>query len=254
MSDIYKVIGIWDSHYPWNINLDPFLEYAKDQKPNEFIFGGDNWSLDVISHWNDQDFKNVGFDNVRRKLHEEADGFNDQLDKIVKIMGKAKITYIMGNHEDWISQFSEKYPQMDDLSMESMTHLRKRGFNVIPFEPSKVFYKIGKLYICHGHQFGSEYTAKQAVVRCHHSVAFGHHHSEIMWVDFSDVNAYEKHRGIQIPCYCHRAPGYGKGRPNRWTNGFLWANFKKSGNFSANVQSVNPKNGSFITQDGVEYE
>jgi len=246
---ITKILGLWDSHFPHEIPLNPLCQFAKEYIPNIFILGGDNWSLDIISHWNDADFKNIGFDNIKQQLLHEAQEFKSQLDNFRHYMPKATFIYIVGNHEDWLRQFSAKYPQMNDLSLESLLDLKKRNIKLIPFSGT---YSIGKLNFKHGHEFTSENTPKQAVARCHHPIVFGHHHGHAVWTDFSDLNDKEKHIGILVPCYCHRAPDYIKGRPNRWTNGFFVGNVKPSGNFSASVQLVDYK-GEFITQLGKEY-
>jgi len=249
MKNIRKILAIFDSHYPININLSPFLKYAKEYKPDEFILGGDNWSLDIISRWNDSDFKNVGFDNIQKKLKAEAIGFGEQLKQFRAAMPKANFTYITGNHEDWLKQFTHKYPQMNDLSLSTLLPLKKLRIKLIPFGN---FYKVGKIYFKHGHEFGTSNQPKQAVERSHHSIVFGHHHTLKMWTDYSDVVAEERHIGVLVPCYCTRAPDYQKGRPNAWLNGFFYATMKPSGKYCLGVQNVSPK-GEFITQEGKEY-
>jgi len=246
---ILKVAGIWDFHYPQNIPYDALLKYMQVWKPQQFILGGDIWSLDCISHWNDADFKNVGFDTVRATLHAEATGLRCVLDAFARAMPAARFTYIVGNHEHWIQDFTQKYPQMDDLSLDSLLGLRKRRVTIIPFGKT---YQIGKLFFKHGHEYGSDNPAKQAVIRGHHSVVFGHHHSYKVWTDFSDLVEDERHVGILVPCFCKRAPDYQKGRPNAWVNGFFYANIKPNGNYCAGVQNVSPR-GNFILQSGVEY-
>lgn len=250
MDKIHKVIGLFDSHYPDNIPMHSLLSYCKDHKPDVFLLGGDNWGLDIISHWNDANFKNIGFDNVKKQLKLEAEGFNQQLDDFQKVMPHAKIVYLVGNHEDWLTQFANKYPQMDDLSLGSLLNLKKRKVELIKFGKS---YQIGKMYFVHGHQYTSENPPKQAVMRSHHTIILGHHHTYKVWTDYSDIVESDRYTGISVPCYCTRSPEYAKGRPNAWINGFFWANTKKSGKFSCGVQIVSPQ-GKFITQAGKEYE
>lgn len=98
-TDSIKVAALFDSHYPYNINIRPFLNFLRDYQPDVFIFGGDNWSLDCISHWNEQDFRNIGFNNVLAKFNDEAQGFKDHVLSIREATPHAKMVYIMGNHE-----------------------------------------------------------------------------------------------------------------------------------------------------------
>lgn len=250
MKNIKKVLAIYDSHYPDNLNFTPFFNFAKDYRPDEFVLGGDNWSLDIISHWNDADFKNIGFDNIQRKLKEEASGFTKQLEDFRLAMSKANFTYIVGNHEHWLKEFTQKYPQMNDLSLQSLLPLKKLKVRLIPFGG---YYQIGKIYFKHGHEYGTENPAKQAVTRAHHTMVIGHHHSYKVWTEYSDVVAEERHVGVLVPCYCHRAPDYQKGRPNAWLNGFFYATVKPSGKYCLGIQNVSPK-GEFIDQSGKEWD
>lgn len=248
-TDAIKVAALFDSHYPYNINIRPFLNFLKDYQPDIFIFGGDNWSLDCISHWNEQDFRNIGFDNVLEAYRKEREGFRAHVKEIVEACGEnCRFVYIHGNHEAWITQFCEKFPQVERQTIEDIL----KDFR-IEFIPQGGMYKIGKLNFAHGDQFGSQNPAKQAVERCHASVVFGHHHVFKVWPGFSMVSDEEKYLGIQVPCFTGRAPKYGKGMPNAWQNGFFTATIKKSGNFSPHIWLVSPK-GHFIDPYGKEYE
>ncbi len=241
-----RLIGLFDSHYPHTIDIRPLLKYLKARPPQHFILGGDNLSLDCISHWNDENFKNIGFNNIRETLREEIAGFRDQLVQFREVMPKTEITWILGNHEAWMDQFCKKYPQMSDMSLRSFVNVEPLGVKIIP---QGRYFKVGKLYLCHGDQFGTENPAKQALLRTHKSIAMGHHHNQIMWSDFSDIDAKEKHIGIVVPCYAGLAPGYGKGRPNRWINGFLEAPIMDNGYFFPFIQHVK-QDGTFVSQDG----
>jgi len=247
---IQKIDGLWDSHHPHEISMTPLLDYLKDRKPNIFIFGGDNWSMDIISHWNSASFRLKGITNVMRALKKEAASMNNVLDMFREACGSQCVFYyIVGNHEVWLDRFKQDYPQVEDISLSTFLNLKKRSFKVVPFGGTL---KLGKLYCKHGHEFGGSNPAKQAVERSKHSIVFGHHHTLKMWQDYSWLEASDKHVGIQVPCYCKLNPDYGRGSPNAWTNGFFWANMKKSGRFCAGVQNVSPE-GRFITQEGREY-
>lgn len=245
-----RLIGLFDSHYPHTIPLSPLVKYLTKRPPDIFVLGGDNLSFDCISHWNDENFKNIGFHNIRKSLNDDIDGFKEQLRLFRKAMPKTKFVWIIGNHEDWLRQFSTKYSQMRDMSLKTLVDTESFGIEIIPQGKT---YKAGKLYLCHGDQFGTENPAKQALLRTHKSVAMGHHHNQIMWSDFSDFDSKEKHIGIVVPCYAGLSPGYGNGRPNRWVNGFLDVSIKDGGYFFPFIQHVR-QDGTFITQDGTHWK
>lgn len=93
-------------------------------------------------------------------------------------------------------------------------------WEVIPQgEPSK----FGKhLLFVHGDQIkGGEHIAKAAVVTWETNIRFGHHHSFQVYTKKSPKDM-TGHTGISVPCLCRKGPGYGKGAPNKWVQGFLW--------------------------------
>ena len=215
-----------------------------------FIWGGDNWSLDVISHHESDSFKMVGWDNVSHRFQLEKENFQDHLRRFKDVMPKAKFVYLIGNHEVWIERFCIDYPQLEKPNLSGIITEALPGCEIVP---QGGFHKIGHINFCHGDNFGTANPAKQAVERCKQTVVFGHHHSFKVWSDFSMVNDLHKYLGIQVPCYTGRAPEYGKNRPNAWITGFFKAIIKRaSGNFTPYVVPVSPK-GHFLTLDGREY-
>ena len=159
-----RLVGLFDSHYPHTINIKPLLSYLKHSPPDEFVLGGDNLSLDCISHWNDENFKNIGFDMIRKTLKDEVDGFVSQIKLLRSAMPKTRFVWILGNHEDWLRQFCTKYPQMSDMSLKKLVNTESFCIKVIP---QGEYYQVGKLYLSHGDQFGTENPAKQALARTH---------------------------------------------------------------------------------------
>lgn len=247
---IIKTDWIFDSHFPHNLSINPILRYLNKRSPDVFGFGGDNWSLDCISHWNQAGFKNEGMDNVMKAFVSESEAFKRHIRFFIEAMPKTKFVYILGNHEDWLQQFCSEFPQTKKPTIQSILEEFK---DRIEFVPRGGFYNIGKLYFAHGDQFGSSNPAKQAVERTNKTIVFGHHHVYKVWPQFSMVDQDDKHLGIGVPCFCGVAPEYGKGRPNQWLNGFFSACIKrKSGKFTPYVIPVSSKGG-FMTMDGTEY-
>lgn len=253
---IKKALSIGDLHYPLNIDLQPFLDFAKYLKPDYLNLMGDILDLEVISHHHREDFKNIGFDNIKKTFTHLIESFRGILDMFRTVFPKAEITFVPGNHEEWLCQFATEFPQLwTDLDRESSQRTlnsllcaKKIGVNILPFGES---FNIGKLYFRHGHEYGSQFPAKQAVLHSHKSIAIWHHHTRQTYTSYSDVDA-DEYVGFAVPCYCHKAMKYGKGKPNRWTNGFLWSTHKASGNFTAGIITTSAK-GHFLVPSGEEY-
>jgi len=250
-SDIIRVLALFDSHFPETIRINPLLKFASKFQPDIFILGGDNFSMDCISHWNEKEFRNKGYNNVIDEFNEQCERFIEQITKFMDAAPEAKFVYLCGNHEVWLDDFTSTYPQLQKVTLQTILQKAKRPIELIQ---RGGFYTVGKLVFAHGDQFGTANPAKQAVERCGKTVVFGHHHTAKIWPNFSMVDEEEKHLGIQVPCYTTLSPEYGKGRPNAWLNGFFTACVKRdSGKFSSFIQFVSPR-GSFISQDGTIYE
>lgn len=253
---IKKSLSIGDLHYPYNIDLQPFFDYGSYVKPDYVNLMGDMIDLDLISHHNEAEFKNVGFDKIKNDFHLMREQFIGILDAFRMAFPKAIINFVAGNHEEWLCRYATDFPQLDKAidrsssknTLESIFEMRKFNINVVPFGDTL---RIGKLYFRHGHEYGSQFPAKQAVLHSHKSIAIWHHHTRQTYTSYSDVDT-DEYVGFAVPCYCTKAMKYGKGKPNRWSNGFLWGSHKESGNFTAGIISTSRK-GHFLTANGEEY-
>jgi hypothetical protein len=253
---IKKSLSIGDLHYPHHIDLQPFFDYGQYLKPEYVNLMGDMIDLDLISHHNETEFKNVGFDNIKNDFQLLVSQFTGVLDAFRMAFPKAIITFVPGNHEEWLCRFATDYPQLDKKidrsssmnTLRSLFDMDKMGINTINFGETL---NIGKLYFRHGHEYGTMFPAKQAVLHSHKNIAIWHHHTRQCYTSYSDVDEVE-FIGFSVPCYCTKGMKYGRGKPNRWSNGFLWACHKESGNFTAGIISTSKK-GHFIVPNGEEY-
>jgi len=247
---VTKTVWLYDSHCPYNIPLKPLISYLKDEQPQVFGLGGDNIDFGCISHWNDANFRHIGFDQVRKNLKHEAGLFREQLAAFRRALPKSDIIYIPGNHEAWLTGFCEKYPQMGEgMDLESLLGLKKLK---IKLQPNRAFYKLGKLYFCHGDQVSGQKPAEKFVTRYQRNIVFGHFHSCEIAPNYSPLDSKNRHMAIQVPCYRTLEADYMNGKATKWCHGFFWAHIRPSGNFTAGLQFVSP-DGAFITQSGKEY-
>ena len=228
--------------------MKPALKFLRYFEPNIFILGGDNWNGGCISRWNYDNYPNIGMDNVARMFRDESTAFREYVEEIIDYLPDGcRAVYLIGNHEDWLEQFCRKFPQLNKPTMQSIL-----GGLDIKFVRQGQFFKVGHLNFCHGDNFGTMNPAKKGVTDCKASIIMGHHHTFKVWSDHSMVDDTRKYLGVCAPCFCNRAPDYGKNKPNAWLTGFVTAHVKKSGNFNHHVQLVSPK-GNFIDQMGKEW-
>ncbi len=222
-----KFVALYDLHWGYqrkNGHKSPLhdakalkvaLDFIKEFKPDHVILGGDILDCGAISH------HNHGKPGATEGLKMLADA-KELVEAVIKPIEAVKpksLTYIVGNHEDWISQLVEKFPSLEGIvDLKSMLKLSDK-WKIIPNGDT---HKLGKLIFMHGDQIkGGEHSAKWATVAWEGNVRFGHHHTYQVYTKTSAKDA-NGHTGVAIPCLCKKDPAYGGGSPNRWMQGFQY--------------------------------
>lgn len=215
--------------------LNCMLAFAKDFAPDVFIYGGDILDCGVVSHHN---HGKPGATEGLKLIADAKEGRSAFIDPVESIMrGKGKeMVYIVGNHEDWLTDLTDHIPALEGL-VDLSTLLKLDKWKVVPQGEA---YKLGKLTFIHGDQIkGGEHCAKSAVISYERSIRFGHHHTYQTFTKNSALDAKQAKTGTAVPCLCTRDPKYGEGAPNRWLQGFLYGYILDGGNFSDNVVVIN---------------
>ena len=211
--------------------LSVALQFIKDFKPDHTILGGDILDCGCISHHNHGKPGAVeGF-----RLMGDAKELREAVIEPVEAHTKKSLTYIVGNHEDWLTDLTEQIPALEGVvDVRALLKLSQR-WKVVPNGDS---HKMGKLVFVHGDQIkGGEHSAKWATVAFEKNIRFGHHHTFQTFTKTAAVDA-TGHTGIAVPCLCRKGPRYGGGSPNRWMQGFLWGYIDKDGTFADYVTVI----------------
>lgn len=207
--------------------LDALHRFASDFRPHHVIWGGDNLDCAAISHHNKNNARAI--EGLR--IQEDAAGFREYREAIAETMapGGAEVLF-EGNHEDWLNDLVDKFPGLEGLlDLPTLVGLPQEGI----FVPQGGTYRLGKLWFLHGDVFkgGGSNVAKKAVEAYGRSVRFGHFHRFEAFTKHAAVDAQDTKTGMAVPCLCTRGPGYGKGAPNQWSQGFLYGWVNKDGTF-----------------------
>lgn len=202
------------------------LAFAKDFKPNTWIHGGDMLDCGVISHHN---HGKPGATEGLKLVADATEGRKVFIDPVEEIVGSGEKVYLIGNHEDWLTDLTDKIPALEGLvDLETLLHLGK--WKVVPQGGS---YNLGKLTFIHGDTIkGGEHCAKAAVVNYERSVRFGHHHCFQAYTKNSVLEYKHAKTGVSLPCLCTKTPKYGEGAANRWVQGFLYGYIDDGGHFN----------------------
>lgn len=179
------------------------------------MLGGDILDCSCISHHNHGKPGAVeGF-----RLLSDAKELRAELIDPLESMSKKSLTYIIGNHEDWLTDLSDQIPALEGIIGVRPLLSLKNKWKIVEQGGT---HKLGKLIFIHGDQIkGGENAAKNATLAYERNVRLGHFHTYATYAKTSAVEA-NGHTGIVVPCLCKKSPKYGGGAPNRWMQGFLW--------------------------------
>lgn len=225
-----KFIALFDLHHGYERRnghkvalhdskaLSVALKFAQDFQPDHVVLGGDILDCGAISHHNHGKPGAVeGF-----RLIGDAKELRESLIDPIEALKAKSLTYIIGNHEDWLTDLVEKIPALEGIvGVKSILGLSKKWEIV----PSGEAFRLGKLVFIHGDQIkGGQYPSKLAVEAYQRNVFFGHHHTHQAFTRVSalDLNG---HTGTAVPCLCKKGPKYGGGAPNKWMQGFVYGWF-----------------------------
>jgi len=224
--------------------INAMLAFAVDFKPDEVILGGDILDCGAISHHN---HGKPGATEGLKLLGDAKELRNEVLVPLESL--KAKLTVIEGNHEAWLHQLIEQIPTLEGI-VELNALLKLDKWKIVPQGGQ---YDLGKLTFLHGDTVaGGEHCAKAAVINYERSVRFGHYHTLQMYTKTAPSEYKNGKTGIAVPCLCHKTPKYGKGKPNKWVQGFNFGYVGEGGIYTDYVAVI--VDGKFVAPNGTVYK
>jgi len=225
--------------------ISAMFKFAADFKPDVFILGGDVIDAGCISHHN---HGKPGLTEGLRLIDDVAGAHSSIIAKAEALKPK-ELIYITGNHCAWLDQLTDVMPALQGIiNLKSLLKLDK--WKVIPQGGQ---FDLGKLTFMHGDTIsGGEHSAKAAVINYERSVRYGHMHTHQVYTKNSPIDYKNAKTGMAVGCLCRKGPGYGKGKPNKWIQGFLVGYVQPNGTF--NDFHVNIVDGQFVGPNGKIYK
>ncbi len=241
--DCKKFVALFDLHFGYERKsghkvalhdqraMKIALDFVKDFAPNTLILGGDILDCGSISHHN----RNKPGRTEGMRILADAKECTQQFIEPLNSLYIPNKVYIIGNHEDWLNDFTDENP-----SVEGLLDIN----NLLPLEDYKIIpqggnYDLGKLTFVHGDSYGGgDHVAKAAVIAAERSIRFGHHHTYQSYTKTSSLNIKLGRTGVAVPCLCTRDPKYGEGKPNRWVQGLNFGYVLPDGSFNDYVAII----------------
>jgi hypothetical protein len=209
------------------------FDFIRQNRVDGFCFLGDQFDNGCISHFN----RKKPLNRPPGQFLQDQQGFErDILTPLEKSLPKsAAKVWIVGNHDDWESQFAEANPELAGLVDRTRSlRLRERGWKIVPIGRS---YSLGKLTLCHGEwasgRFGGGILpAKKAAEAIGGPVLMGHTHSLQCYTTTSPVEKTFKNTSWVAPILGATNATFMKNRPSNYTNGFVVVEVREGGLFN----------------------
>ena len=174
--DCKRILCLYDVHVPYHDvrACNAAIQYGLDNKADTIFIGGDFMDCYGLSRYEK--------DPRKRGFKEELDMTRDFLKRLRELFPKARIYYMIGNHEERYQKLMmAKAPQLigiQEFEIDILLHFGEYGIELID---DKRVAKIGRLNLIHGHELpGGAYSpvnpAKGLYNKAKRSTMCGHHH------------------------------------------------------------------------------
>ena len=225
---------IYDPHIPYHdkVAYRTAINHLANLKPKltRLVIGGDFVDFYKISY-----FKS---DPDRMPFQEEIKIAREELKKLRNVFPRIPIDYIEGNHEVRLyAHVRDNAPELLwNNRIEDMLHLGARNINYISniarMCAGKEPYKLGKVYILHGHEkkvsYGAINLARLFYLKCKENVIAGHHHRPDKSLVRTISGQYEA--AWTVGTLGQLSEGY---QPiNDWAHGFAYLDVEDCGDFN----------------------
>lgn len=225
--------------------ISAVLQFAGDFKPDIVILGGDILDCGAVSHHN---HGKPGATEGLRLLGDAKECRAAVIEPLEQLKPK-QLVYIEGNHEAWLHHLVEQQPTLEGI-VDLKALLKLDRWKVVPQGGQ---FDLGKLTFLHGDTVsGGEHVAKQAVTNYERSVRFGHYHTYQAFTKNSPSEYKNAKTAVAVPCLCLKTPKYGKGKPNRWVQGFQWGFVGEGGRYTDYTSVI--VDGRFVGPGGKQYK
>lgn len=225
IKDVKMGVAVYDLHYPehdepsWNI----VKEFVKDEKPDIFIYGGDQMDMGAIS-WHDRNSPRI---REGRRLRREFKGFQKEMNEVEGLLSDdCKKYFMIGNHEFRLDRALDAEPQYEGL-LEMEYNLDLEDYKIVPFNEAL---NLGEMWFIHGNYYNKYHAEKNTRIYGKH-VFSGHAHTNQIYTMHSPTN-YLPRQGVSVGCLCNKNPDYMRNQPNAWVHQFLYFYLYENGSFT----------------------
>ena len=222
-----RFVALFDLHWPYNVYQPQIEQFLRDFKPHELIYGGDAINNDAFNHWAEKTPKEARIMPAPKEHYRQA---NEQLfTPLAEAARNARITYMMGNHEDWTNRAIA-----DEPKGEGYWEVERNIEHVDAWVRPREILRLGKLYMAHGDvvQNSTVSPARGLILKGYtRNIIMGHLHTWSLATVTNPIDVDERHVTEYVPCLCEFNPPFMANRPHAWMNGFVFGYVEQDGSF-----------------------
>lgn len=243
--DITLVIG--DAHVDPNQNSWHGLRrfralgrYIKVLQPSRIVVIGDFVTCDSLSHWDKDKRRKI----EGRRFERDVDSAVSALSVTKKFSGRVfdglDKVYCEGNHENWVSQYVDRNPEMEGILSVKRDVAEKFGFKWVPYKSDWTYRGVSFTHVPineAGKPIGGKNAAAKALDIYHNSVVWGHSHK----LDIACVarhNSPHLNQAINVGCFFEHVDDYAKGSVTSYWRGLVTLNHYSHNRVDINTLSL----------------
>jgi predicted phosphodiesterase len=228
-----RILGLFDIHAPYHsiTAITAALDYAKKEKPDAVLIGGDLFDFHGLSKF---------IKDPRKKNFAEELNVGVELIQAIQRTIKAPIYFKLGNHDERYQHYL--WMKMGELhgveDFELKTILGRRVSDMTIIDEKRVI-RAGDLNVVHGHEFASSIIspvniARGLYLRAKASSICGHHHRSSEHTE-QDING-KIVTTWSVGCLSELHPQY---MPiNSWNHGFVLIDLHGSKDFEVRNKRI----------------
>ena len=225
---IKTAIILPDIHYPYHDkpSIKAIESFMPKFKPDYLVYLGDQIDLAMVKAY----FDKKGSAPEKGYIIQNYIGFNEIMERHIKILPKTQFVFLEGNHEERIKRLLDKAPiyRGADIEVEKYFKFKERGIKFVPYNQ---IFKLGKLHYIHG-IYVNKHHACATVMAYQRNMRYGHTHDHQSYTHVTPIDVKDTHTAMSLGCLCNINPEWMKNKPNKWIHGFGIAYVRDNGDFN----------------------
>ena len=214
--------------------------YVKALRPNRIVVIGDFLTCDSLSHWDKDKRRKIEGRRFKCDVHSAVAALSTARRFSGRVFDRVEKIYCEGNHENWVSQYVDRNPEMEGILSVKRDVAERFGFKWVPYKSDWTYRGVSFTHVPineAGKPIGGKNAAVKALDIYHNSVVWGHSHK----LDIACVarhNSPHLNQAINVGCFFEHVDDYAKGSVTSYWRGLVALNHYSHNRVDINTISL----------------